>query len=70
MILLAVAILALLLGFALLRRSQHRRRQLGLPNGDVFYQDHSGQPIVDRIMDVLNAGRIRSTHAKFFAVGS
>ena len=45
MILLASAILALLVGFVLLRRSQHRRRSLGLPNGDVFYQDHSGQPM-------------------------
>jgi CRISPR/Cas system-associated exonuclease Cas4 (RecB family) len=45
MILLAAAILALLVGFVLLRQSQQRRRQLGLPNGDVFYQDHSGQPM-------------------------
>ena len=45
MILLAAAILALLLGFVLLHRSQQRRRQLGLPNGDVFYQDHSRQPM-------------------------
>ena len=45
MILLTAAVLALLLGIVLLRRSQQRRRLLGLPNGDVFYQDHSGQPM-------------------------
>jgi CRISPR/Cas system-associated exonuclease Cas4 (RecB family) len=45
MILLTAAVLSLLLGFVLLSRSQQRRRRLGLPNGDVFYQDHSGQPM-------------------------
>jgi CRISPR/Cas system-associated exonuclease Cas4 (RecB family) len=45
MILLAVAALLLLLGLALLRRSHGRRQELGLPGGDVFYQDHSGQPM-------------------------
>ena len=45
MILFVVAALALLLGIVLLQRSQRRRKQLGLPNGDVFYQDHQGQPM-------------------------
>jgi hypothetical protein len=46
MILLIAATLALLIGIVLLRRSQRRRQQLGLPNGDVFYQDHQGQPML------------------------
>ena len=45
MILCVVAALALLLGIVLLQRSQRQRKQLGLPNGDVFYQDHQGQPM-------------------------
>lgn len=45
MILLLAATLALIVGIVLLRGSQRRRQQLGLPNGDVFYQDHSGQPM-------------------------
>ena len=45
MILFFIAAMALFLGVVLLRRSQRRRQQLGLPNGDVFYQDHQGQPM-------------------------
>lgn len=40
-----IAAMALVLGIVLLRMSQRRRQQLGLPNGDVFYQDHRGQPM-------------------------
>ena len=50
MILFAVAALALVLGVILLRRSQLRRQQLGLPNGDVFYQDHQGQPKPSQVL--------------------
>lgn len=45
MILLSIAMLALGIGIFLLRKSQRQRLQLGLPNGDVFYQDHLGQPM-------------------------
>ncbi len=45
MTLVLTALIALLIGILLLRRSQQRRQQLGLPNGDVFYQDHRGQPM-------------------------
>jgi CRISPR/Cas system-associated exonuclease Cas4 (RecB family) len=45
MIFLLAAALALVIGIVLLHRSQPRRQQLGLPNGDVFYQDHQGQPM-------------------------
>ena len=45
MILLLSATLALLIGIVLLHSSQRRRQKLGLPNGDVFYQDHHGQPM-------------------------
>jgi len=45
MILLVAAIFAFALGILLLRKSQDNRRVLGLPNGDVFYQDHHGQPM-------------------------
>lgn len=48
--LLFIAVLALLLGTFLLRKSQRRRRQLGLPNGDVIYQDHRGQPMAARVL--------------------
>ena len=45
MTLFVAAALALFLGVVLLRRSQRQRQQLGLPNGEVFYQDHQGQPM-------------------------
>lgn len=45
MILLLAATLALLIGIVLLHSSQHWRQRLGLPNGEVFYQDHHGQPM-------------------------
>ena len=45
MTLVLTALVALMIGILLLRRSQQRRQQLGLPNGDVFYQDHRGQPM-------------------------
>lgn len=36
---------ALTLGVLLLRVSQSRRQAIGMPNGDVFYQDHGAQPM-------------------------
>ena len=45
MTLLFAALLALVIGVLLLRRSQLRRQRMGLPNGEVFYQDHAGQPM-------------------------
>jgi CRISPR-associated exonuclease Cas4 len=45
MILLLAAVFAFFLGGLLLRKSQENRRDLGLPNGEVFYQDHHGQPM-------------------------
>ena len=46
MIFLLAALGALTLGVLLLRVSQSRRQAIGIPNGDVFYQDHGGQPMV------------------------
>lgn len=40
-----LALLAFLVGLFFLRSSQLKRSAMGLPNGDVFYQDHSGQPM-------------------------
>ena len=51
MTLLLAAALALVIGIVLLHRSQLRRQQLGLPNGDVFYQDHQGQR--DSVEDIV-----------------
>ncbi len=45
MVLLLGAFAALLLGAMLLRISQRQRQVMGIPNGDVFYQDHDGQPM-------------------------
>ena len=45
MMLVVTAAMALVLGIVLLRRSHRRRQQFGLPNGDVFYQDHQVQPM-------------------------
>ena len=45
MLLLLAAFAALVLGVLLLRTSQSRRQALGIPNGDVFYQDHRAQPM-------------------------
>ena len=45
MTLLFVAMLFLMIGIVLLRKSQASRQHLGLPNGEVFYQDHNGQPM-------------------------
>lgn len=39
------ALLALAIGAILLRQSQLRRREMGLPHGEVFSQDHVGQPM-------------------------
>lgn len=46
MLVLVAAFLALLLGVVLLRTSQRRRHIIGITNGEVFYQDHEGQPMV------------------------
>ncbi len=45
MLLLTAALVALVVGLLLLRASQNRRKAIGIPHGDVFYQDHSGQPM-------------------------
>ncbi|HEY6375634.1 MAG TPA: PD-(D/E)XK nuclease family protein [Edaphobacter sp.] len=50
MTLFAIAILALVIGAYLLRRSQAHRQHLGLPNGEVFYQDHHGQPMHAKVL--------------------
>lgn len=51
-----IAVVALLIGVVLLRKIQHRRQQMGLPNGDVFYQDHRGQPMPSRVLDSRTLG--------------
>ena len=45
MLLLLAAVGALVVGVTLLRASQSRRQVIGIPNGDVFYQDYRGQPM-------------------------
>ncbi len=45
MLLLLAALGALVVGVLLLRVSQSRRQAIGIPNGDLFYQDHGGQPM-------------------------
>ena len=43
MLLLLAALSALVVGVLLLRLSQSRKRALGIPHGDVVYQDHESQ---------------------------
>ena len=45
MILLLAALGALVVGVLLLRLSQSRKRALGIPHGDVVYQDHENQRV-------------------------
>jgi len=44
------ALLALVVGALLLRQSQLRRLEMGLPHGEVFSQDHIGQPMRARLL--------------------
>jgi CRISPR/Cas system-associated exonuclease Cas4 (RecB family) len=44
------ALLALVIGALLLRQSQHLRLEMGLPHGEVFSQDHVGQPMRARTL--------------------
>lgn len=45
MVLLLGALGALVVGVMLLRLSQKRKRVLGLPDGEVVYQDHESQRV-------------------------
>ncbi|WP_263385573.1 CRISPR-associated protein Cas4 [Granulicella arctica] len=45
MLLLLAALGALVVGVLLLRLSQKRKRALGIPDGDVVYQDHESQQV-------------------------
>lgn len=68
-ILLLAATLALLIGIVLLHSSQRRRQRLGLPNGDVFYQDHQEQPmhavaLLSRVSITFEASLIASSEPR------
>ncbi len=50
MLLLLAALGALVVGVLLLRLSQSRKRALGIPDGDVVYQDHESQQVSARTL--------------------